>query len=190
MKGNKEVALFLEDDYYEAPLDDSVYNPANSEYHRSVRSLTARIVAVTSKMRAKHALITRELATNLYNYTEIAKKYHCAPQTVSKIKKTANAKELLWCIARLNELRSGTKALHREMLLWEIALREKDQDPRTSIAAVGEINRMKIDTDAQKQKIKQDTDLTQRPTVIIQLADSRLAPSQLDHYEHDIKDVN
>jgi len=186
---NKEISLYdLETAFDDPILDDSVYHPANSEFKRTVKSANMHIRALVSKMHPKHAMICRALVVGIHTNKAIAQKYRCNPQLVTKVKQDPNARELMAQMNFLKELNEGTKALDREMMLWGIAMREEENDPRTSIAAVGEINRMKTDTDAAKEKSKQNETLNGATTLIIQLSDSRLAPSKLD--QHPIKDIN
>jgi len=74
----------------------------------------------------------------------------------------------------------GVSALEREQLLWRIAIKNEDISPKTSVAAISAINGMKVDHDAAKQKIKDNQELTQRPSIVINLTDTRLVPTKLD----------
>ena len=69
-------------------------------------------------------------------------------------------------------------------------MREELLDPRTAIAAIAEINKMRTDTDSAQAKLKQNETIQDKTTIIIQLADARLLPSPLDNPQLNLKDVN
>lgn len=115
------------------------------------------------------------------------------PQTVGKILKSDDAKRLKGLLIEYRNINQGVTAIQRESLLWRIALSNEELDPKTSISAIAEINRMKVDTDAAQAKIeerKNSTSTGEQPQVIIQLADPRLKPTALDAPNPNIKDVN
>jgi len=97
---------------------------------------------------------------------------------------------LVSALTRLYSLRDGTRYSQRELMLYRIACRNELTDPRTSIAALAEINRTKNDTPEAKARAKQNLDISQQPQVIIQLADPRLTASPLDELPPTMKDIN
>ena len=187
---SNELSLYDQEEYIEPELDDSVYNPANSQYRKVTHSLRRIIKHQAMQMRPKHAQIAKLVASGMQTNVQIAKRMRCAPNTVASVKKQPDAQRLIGAIRELKLLTDGTRAIDREMMLWGIALREEEIDPRTSIAAISEINRMKVDTPAAQAKLAQTADITNQPTIIIQLADSRLLPSPLDNPQLNLKDVN
>lgn len=185
---SNELTLYDNEEYTEPTLDDSVFNPANNEYRKTTRSLRRMIAHLAITMRPKHAMIAKYLAIGQLNNAQIAKKMRCDPATVAHTKKRQDAREMMGYIRELQILTAGTQAIDREMFLWSIAMREQEVDPRTAIAAVAEINKMRTDTESAQAKIHATKTIQDNPTIIIQLADSRLLPSPLDNPQ--LKDVN
>lgn len=175
-----ELELYADEVYSDEPmLDDSVYNPANDEYKRTVASLHRLVTSLTAKLPAKHAMVARMMLSQL-SPKEISKKVRLKTGTVYKIRKDPDVQKLARAMIQLRTLKEGVTAIEREQLLWRIALNNEEFNPRTSIAAVAEINKMKTDTAAMQEKIKQNTDLQNSPSIVIQLGDARLQPTLLD----------
>jgi len=182
---------YFDNDPYELPVDleDSVYNPHKDEFKRTLLNVRAHIRVIALSMPPRTAQLVRSYH-NVQNYTKVAERYRVNPQTVTRHVKSPKGVKLLSLLTLFNELTSGATAIERQQLLWRIALNNEDIDPKTSISAIAEINRMTTDTDAQKAKISENSDLSKSPQVIIQLQDSRLTPSVLDELPNHMKDVN
>lgn len=175
-----ELDLYEEEYEFNDPdLDDSVYNPKNDEFKRVTAALHRQINHLTLTMLPRHAMVARLAITNI-NKNDIAKKTRLSPQTVYTILKRPEVKRLMSAIVQLRAMYDGVSSIEREQLLWRIALNNEEFNPRTSIAAIAEINNMKTDTQAAQAKIKQNTELKDSPQIIIQLGDQRLLPTALD----------
>ena len=175
----KEMELYEDDDWGDPELEDSAYNPANDEFKRTVVTLQRRIHHLSAVLPPRYALTAR-LSLAPFTYVEIAKKVRFTPTTVSRLLKDDKVQELRRALIQLRNLLSGVSALEREQMLWRIALNNEEFNPRTSIAAISEMNKMKIDHAAAQEKSKQNTILASQPQVVIQLADARLIPTALD----------
>jgi len=175
----KEMELYQDDDFDLPELEDSVYNPANDEFKRTVVALQRKIHSLSNIMRPRYAMIAR-LSLSPYTNVEIGIKTRFTASTVGKVLKNEDVQTLRRALIQLRNLLSGVSAIEREQMLWRIALNNEEFNPRTAIAAVSEINSMKIDHAAAKEKSKQNTLISQQPQVIIQLADARLVPTKLD----------
>jgi len=175
----REMDLYQDDDWDTPELEESAYNPANDEFKRTVRLLQKKIQHLTTTLRPRYALVAR-LSLSPYKYTEIAKKARFTPSTVAKIVKEPEVVQLRNALVQLRSLLQGVSALEREQMLWRIAIKNEEFNPRTAIAAIAEMNKMKIDHAAAKEKSKQNTALVNKPNIVVQLSDSRLIPSKLD----------
>jgi len=176
----KEMELYEDDDWGTPELEESSYNPANDEFKRTVVSLQRRIHHLAGTLRPRYAMVAK-LSLGTHTNIEIARKTRFNPATITNILRTDKVQELRRALIQLRSLLEGVSALEREQMLWRIALRNEEFNPRTSIAAVSEINKMKIDTHAAKEKSKQNTALVNKPNIVIQLADQRLLPTALDN---------
>ena len=176
-----ELDLYLDDsDVWDDPeLEDSTYNPANDEFKKTLGSIQRRIKVLTLNMRPRDAVIVKVHMTEGV-YTKTAKRLKVSPETVKKVWVSRKGVELRGLIQQHNTLMAGTNAIEREQLLWRIALDNEHHNPRTSVSAIAEINKMKADTEADHAKIEQEKSITDKPQVIIQLGDNRLLPSPLD----------
>lgn len=182
---------YFDNDPYELPvdLDDNVYNPHNDEFKRTLINVRAHLRVLTLAMPPRAAQLVKAYHS-LQNFSKVAEKYRVSASTVSKHVKSDKGVKLLSLLTLFNDLTSGATAIERQQLLWRIALNNEILDPKTSISAIAEINRMTTDTAAQKAKITENSDLSKAPQVIIQLQDSRLTPSVLDELPNHMKDVN
>ena len=139
------------------------------------------------KMRPRHAMMVKvNMAED--NYAQTARRLKTTPSTVSKVCRSPDGIKLRQLLTHHNQLIAGVSAIEREQLLWRIALNNEDINPRTSISAIAEINKMKADTEADHAKREQEKSINEQPQVIIQLQDPRLLPSQLD--QRTMKDIN
>lgn len=175
----KEMELYEDDDWADTELEDSTYNPANDEFKRTVVSLQRKIQQLSTQLRPRHVMAVR-LSLTEHRNKDIAARLKLTPASVSNIIRSEKAQQLKRAIIQLRNLLDGVSALEREQMLWRIALQNEEFNPRTAIAAVSEINNMKVDHAAAKEKSKVNQSLAQQPQVIIQLSDSRLVPTKLD----------
>lgn len=176
----EQLSYYEVDDTWDAPeLEDSVYNPANDEFRRTLESIKLQIRDLTLKMRPRQAMMVKvNMAES--SYAQTARRLRTSAQTVSKVCRSPDGIRLRQLLAHHNQLVSGVSAIEREQLLWRIALNNEARNPRTSVSAIAEINKMKADTEAFRVKTEQEKSLSDKPQVIIQLSDSRLLPSPLD----------
>jgi len=184
----KQLAYYEDDDTWVQPeLEESVYNPANDEFKRTLQSLKLQIRQLSLRMRPRHAIMVKiNMAED--NYTVTANRLKTTPSTVSKVCRSPDGVKLKNLLLHHNQLMSGVSAIEREQLLWRIALNNEDINPRTSVSAISEINKMKADTQADIAKADAEKNINEKPQVIIQLNDPRLLPSPLDRQT--LKEVN
>lgn len=176
----KQLAYYEDDDTWDTPeLDESVYNPANDEFKRTLNSLKVQIRQMALAMRPRHAMMVKiNLAED--SYAKTAQRLKTTAQTVSRVCNSPDGIKLKQLLIHHNQLISGVSAIEREQILWRIALNNEEINPRTSVSAIAEINKMKADTQADHAKLEAESKLNDKPQVIIQLNDPRLLPSPLD----------
>ena len=183
VNGYKRIMLKQELQLYEdgepAPveLDDSVYNPANDEFKRTLHALQNGVRRLAVKTTPRYAMIARvSLASN--SNTEIAKRVRCHPTTVGKALRDPIVMEIRKKLIHINTLLSGSTAIEREQLLWRIAMKNEDIDPKTSISAIAEINKMKVDTEAAQQQIKDVNQISDhnKPQITVQFVQAEHQP--------------
>jgi hypothetical protein len=180
---------YFDNKQFELPVDltENVYNPNNDEFKRTLLNVKAHLRTLTLSMPPRMAQAVKAYHS-LQNYSKVARKYRIGSQTVAKHVKSPKGQKLLSLLTLFHQLIDGPTAIERQQLLWRIALNNEILDPRISIAAVGEINRMQTDTPAAQAKLKQNTDLGSQGNVIIQIQDSRLTASKLDDLPNHMRD--
>ncbi|GAG79689.1 unnamed protein product, partial [marine sediment metagenome] len=66
------------------------------------------------------------------------------PQTISKLTNSKEAKALLTLLGYYASLVSGPHIAQRNNMLWRIALANELDQPKTSIAAIAELNKVDL----------------------------------------------
>jgi hypothetical protein len=178
---------FEEEEYQVSDLDELI--PSDSHDAIAKQRLQREIEACARHIRPRYISAITAVCSGS-TVAAASRKYHCAAQTLSNQMKSPYGERLLNAIRRLHALRDGTEYIQRELMLWRIAASNELSDPRTSIAAIAEINRTKADTPIDAAKAKENIDLQNMPQVIIQIADPRLVASPLDELPSTMKDIN
>lgn len=116
-------------------------NPANDQYLRQIEDIKRLIVAQSAIMRPTQIEIVKK--RHLGKRTkDIAAEVELSPVSVSRSMKDPKAQRLLALLSHLTLLMDGPREAQRRNLLYRIATRNELTDPRVSIAAVAEINKM------------------------------------------------
>ena len=173
-------------------MDDiDAFVPSNDTFALMQQRIQRDIRAATIHIRPRFVSAITSVVMSGSSYQNAARKYHIAASTLSKyVNQDKYGSALVNALQRLKSLDEGTKYQQREAMLWRIAARNEEKDPRTAITALAEINRTKADTPENEQKQKENDTLTNQPQVIIQLQDSRLLPSPLDQLPNHMKEIN
>lgn len=146
-------------------LDDS--HPANDAYLKEVAMLKRRLVAHAQTMWPQHVEMVKRRHRG-HSPATIAEDLTCKPETVRRVERTAKGQRLMALLCALSQAIEGPMELHRKSFLWRIAERNELVNPRVSIAAIAEINRMGHNAamaDAAKQQVA-ETDTAHAPVTI------------------------
>jgi hypothetical protein len=116
-------------------------HPQNDPFYTELAHIKRAIRDAQSRVRPlqRHAAV---LHRNGLNHTEVANKLDVHPATVGKWLKTPTVQRLLAVMNHHQQLLDGPNFDHRKHLLYVIALSNKDRQPRVSISAITEINKM------------------------------------------------
>lgn len=117
------------------------YHPANQQYFQNIHNLERALVAASQDAGAKYTTIAKLHHRGMRN-KDIAEEVGCHATTVSNALKSDKVKKINTLLFYLANLRDGPNLEQRKRTLWEIAVDSKELDPKTSIAAVQEMNRM------------------------------------------------
>jgi hypothetical protein len=117
------------------------YHPNNTSYYQQHNMLKRLIVAQSSKMKALHVKVAKGVMKAIKN-KDIALELNLEPTTISNIKHRDDVKELINLLYHLQALHEGPSIESRKRLLFEITIDNKEAEPKTSIAAIQEMNRM------------------------------------------------
>lgn len=117
------------------------YHPNNTSYYQQHNMLKRLIVAQSSKMKALYVKVAKGVMKAIKN-KDIALELNLEPTTISNIKHRDDVKELINLLYHLQALHEGPSIESRKRLLFEITIDNKEAEPKTSIAAIQEMNRM------------------------------------------------
>lgn len=117
------------------------YHPANTEFFRHLRHAERHLTNAAKKCKENHVIVAKLRFQGRSN-VDIAEQIKVKPATVAQIANRDDVKELIGLMQHLSMLRDGPNHEHKKRFLWEIAVDSKELDPKTSISAVQEMNRM------------------------------------------------
>lgn len=116
-------------------------HPANDKYLRDITLCKQLIMDTTAKMTSKHVQICK--ARHLGKKAkDIAADVGVVPPTVSSVCKSVNGRRLLALLQHLALAIDGPADAQRRHVLWRIAMKNEEEDPRIAISAITEINKM------------------------------------------------
>jgi hypothetical protein len=116
-------------------------HPSNDQYMRSLGLIQRQIMTLTHQLRTKQVNILKTVFSGA-NYTEAAARHHTTPQTVSKLVKSEVGASLLGALQYHQAMIEGANVAQRRNMLWRIATANEKTEPKVSISAVGELNKM------------------------------------------------
>jgi len=118
-------------------------HPANDQYIKDISNLKRMIVSHSQSMHPKTVQMCKLAHVGLA-HTEIAKKLKCANGTVGKHVNSDKGQRLLALLSHLKMGIQGPNEAQRINMLWRISRENEESQPKTSISAIAEINRMTI----------------------------------------------
>lgn len=137
-----DISNSRDDDYLvplECVLDPT--NPANSAYQRNVKHLKNQIVKIQAGM--EYGVIDVVKRAHLQvPIAQIAQSMEMSETAIKRILATKKARQLKEMLLRLQMLLEGPTPAHRKNMLYEIMTENIKADPRTTIAAISETNKM------------------------------------------------
>lgn len=138
----------------EVLLDE--YHPANTTFFKNIRQLEQALVAASQ---AAGSATTTVAKMNLRGVTnaDIADELGFKREKVARLLRSPEGKKLKTLLYYLQHLREGPNIEQRKRTLWEIAAKNQEEDPKTSISAIQEMNRM---DGVGKEKIDQNINVT------------------------------
>lgn len=141
---------FLEDEVF---LDE--YHPDNQDYLKDLKQIKRLIVQQSMTMKPWHVEATK-LKNQGLTHKEIAEKVQKSVGGVQDMLKTPQSMKLRQMLQYHQVALDGPNEAHRKRMLWEIALDNQEAEPKTSISALVEMNRMDgtYDNDAKNKDIK------------------------------------
>ena len=116
-------------------------HPAGDEYMRNIESIKQRIVSACAVMTSTH-IESIKLQHIGKSTADIADRLDINTNTVRRIAKTPKGLRLSALLKHLSLAIDGPREAHRKHVLWRIAIKSEEKDPRVAIAAIAEINKM------------------------------------------------
>ena len=137
-----------DDNSLPADLLADTNHPANDAFMLSVNNIQRRIVAHCQTMPRSHPEVIRLVHQGLNN-EEIRNR--TGRSNVSTLMKKPASKRLLALLQHYQAALDGPNTAQRKAMLWRIAQREEETEPKTAISAISELNR----TDTALQPLEQ-----------------------------------
>lgn len=136
----KELAgsFYTEDIPVGCLLDD---HPSSDEYLRDIEKIKREIIRQSDTMRPNQVRQTK-LKHQGYSNSAIAEKLEKSPSSVSNTLAQPACRKLLALLRYLAMALDGPMEAQRRAMLWRIADRNEQEDPRCSISAIAELNKM------------------------------------------------
>ena len=117
------------------------HHPSNSEFFRNLRSVELAMVDAAQKAGDRDTQIAKMHHRGMRNI-DIAEELGIHAGTVCIALRRPETQKVLWLAQYLTMLREGPTLEHRKRTLWEMANENQQSDPKVSIAAIQEMNRM------------------------------------------------
>lgn len=155
-------------------------HPENDDYMKSVEHVQRQIMHANSLLRTKQVNILKTIFAG-HNYTDTASRHNTSPQTVSKLVRSTNGQRLLNLLQYHLKLLEGPNEGLRRNMLWRIAADSEEIDPKTSIKAISELNKMWYQAKQLEQNLTGPTTTQQAPTVIINIDSTVMPKTTLDN---------
>ncbi len=153
-------------------------HPANDQYMLAIEHVQRQIMHQQGLLRSKQVNILKTIFTG-ENYTTTAKVHSTSPQTVSKLVSSTNGQRLLNLLNYHLKLLEGPNESLRRNVLWRIAVREEEIDPKTTIKAIAELNKMHYQSKQLDQALQGGGQIA-APTVIININQDVMPKGKLD----------
>ena len=116
-------------------------HPSNEQFYADLAHIKRAVIAAQNKLRPmqRHAVLLHRQGLN---NTEVAKKIDTTPVTVGKWLKSKEAVRYQAVMDHHQQMLDGPQFDHRKNILYRIALEQMKSQPKTSISAIQEINKM------------------------------------------------
>ena len=133
--------IFHEDLTLPAHIELDKYHPANQDFFKRKKGISQVIVAQSMKMHPRHVHVAKMKLRGRSN-DEIGAEVGIRPNTVAQIYSRDDVKELTRQLIFMDMHLEGPELALRKHLLWEIAVDAKKEDPRITISAIQELNKI------------------------------------------------
>ena len=117
------------------------YHPHNQGYFKEERQIKALLVTLQAKMKPRHVEISK-MAMQGKDNEYIAEHTGLQKTSISQIKARDDVKQLTDRLRYFQALQDGPNISHRKRVLTEIMIDSQEHEPKISIAAIQEMNKM------------------------------------------------
>lgn len=120
---------------------DHSYAPTNDAYLKELEFIKAKIMAASRGMKHDELAACKRYFRG-EKVPALAEAFNLTPNTIRRYLKTDKAKRLMALMQLMDLHADGPIEGQRKAMLWRIATKSEESDPRCAISAVGELNRM------------------------------------------------
>ena len=126
-------------------LDEDIeldyYHPGNHQFMQDLESIKRAVVAHASQMKPWHVQAVRRRMAGASNIM-IAEEFEKTPGAVSVALNSPDAKYLRKLLQHHDTALTGPNIALKKRMLYEMALDNQDRDPKVTISAIQELNKM------------------------------------------------
>jgi len=123
----------------ELALDE--YNPETHEFNSKTRRYKNLIVLQQAKCRPHHVQVAKQHMMGRRNF-EIASALKLHASTVGSVIKRPEVQTLIGMLRMYNGHMNGPTLEHKKNILWQILIDNQTVDPKVSLAAMDQMNKM------------------------------------------------
>ena len=122
-------------------MDAIPHHPSADKYIEGLRDCQRAIVAQAQKMKRVNVLAIKQHHRGIAT-SAIALELKVSAGSINRAINTDAGQKLIALLAYYQEAIDGPNEAQRQAMLWRIASNSETVDPRTSIASIGELNKM------------------------------------------------
>ena len=117
------------------------HHPENDEYMKAIEHVQGKIMFLTTMLRPKQVNILKAIFSG-ENYTQVGKRVGATAITASRVAHSNYGRQMLTMLQYHRQLVEGPNEALRRNMLWRIAQDAEVLDPKTTIKALAELNKM------------------------------------------------
>jgi hypothetical protein len=124
-------------------IEENEFHPMNDQFNQELRHIQRMVMSHQRTMTPRHVKVVKMRFAGMKT-AKIAEQSGYAPATVTQITSRDDCKRLLGLLNYVESAMLGPSASHRTAMLYRIAVRNEEKDPKVTLQAVAEMNKMEM----------------------------------------------